>query len=613
MHKNIIQRWTTLFGKDPLETFLLITFLNLIVWYLIPIQLLVFYGIELKLDISLFNKFSVIVFLSSTSVLIILYLFLYWIPNKLIFKQSPPKLQSHIKGVLIFLISLVTLAGYVFPFIKTTGGMVDEINIPTNWLNVIIVIALSGLITFFYYNKVAKKIIKIIFITFYLVTIPGGIINMVQLYSAKIDNSENLRIATQLSSKTNLLVISFDGVTGSVVNDIFNTNHEIQSKFKDFIHYSNVISTSPATRASMITELFGNIDMRNFSETEVGVIDKMPLENHIINKDIGKGVSASTYGEYNLFNIHRSTQLENIAPENVLSKNNEIFTLYGSEMSRLFTGKISGQIYPWITVKLLRPLFNFIAQNDPYQNHKGQTWDKKYLFNDGDYKALINNLYIDEGTDTLILKYFHFGHTHFPVDFDKSGHYRSDDEIWHKKNQNYLGLYNQTYYALRQFADLIRKLKELNIYDNTFLVFKSDHGNPLFYFDHYPDNLKINGHNLWGYSRYRPMLMIKDIGREEQSMASLPNLVSLGDLANTISTRFYQVSENSDSYPGINLLGDLDPSKSPNIYLNVVKDSLSNHHYDTHLIIKLDRSKSNSFVDLLKLHDTVRISNDSVQ
>ncbi len=561
--KNKIFGWTALFNEDPLKSICLITVLSLIVWYLIPIQLLVFFGEELKLDISLFNKISIIIFVFFTSVLILLYLFLYWVSNKFICKKSPLKFQSVANGMIIFAISWVTLSGYMFPFIKTTGGMVDEINIPTNWLNVIIVFFISGFITYFYYIKEARKIMTIIFITFYLVTIPGGIINMVNLYSVKNDNSENLRLASQLSSNTNLLVISFDGITGAVVDDIFKNDHEIQSEFQDFIYYDNVISTSPATRASMITELFGNIDMRNFSDNEIGVIEEMPLDNHLMNIDDGKDVSITTYGEYNLFNNNRGTKLNNIAPENIISKINEILALFGSEMSRLLTGRISGYYYPSITVRFVRPLHKLIGVKDPYLNHKGPSWDKKYLFNDRDYSTLIDDLHISGGADTLVIKYFHFGHTHFPVDFDKNGQYRSDEEAWHKSNQNYMGLYNQTYYALSQFVDLIEKLKDLKVYDNTFLVFKSDHGNPVFYFNSYPNNLKINEHKDWGYSRYRPMLMIKDIGREKLVMVNISNLVSLGDLANTISTRFQQNSDNSDIYPGLNLLEEIDTSKSP--------------------------------------------------
>lgn len=606
-----IHWWTKFLKGGPSSTIGMLIILNLVVWYLIPIQLLVFYGVDLKLDISLFNKVSAIIFIFFNTILILLYLFLYWITKKF----TPLKLlkfQSIVSKVIIFVFSWVTLAGYIFPFIKTTGGMVDEINIPTNWINVTIVIITSGLITYLYKNINVRKIITIIFLTFYLVTIPAGVMNMVHLYSIGNNNSENLQIASQLSSETNLLVISFDGISGCVVEDIFTNEPEIQSEFKEFFHYSNVISTSPGTRASMITELFGNIDMRNFSDNEKGVINELPLDTLLMNLDEGKRVSISTYGEYNLFNTNRETKLDNIAPRSIISKNDENLTLYGSEMSRLFTGRLYGYFYPRITSKVITPIFKLIAIEDPFLYHVGQSWDKKYLYNDRDYHTLIDNMHISEGTDTLVIKYFHFAHTHFPVDFDKNGQYKSDDEDWYSSNQNYLGLYNQTYYALNQFIDLIKKLKELKIYDKTLLVFKSDHGNPVIYFTRYPNNLKINEHDLWGYTRYRPFLMIKDISIQSSSMVDIKNLVSLGDLAPTISTRFKQKPINNYIYPGLNLLKNIDPSTSPYIYLNIVKDTKSNHHYISHDIIEIDRRMSNSFIELLNKQESVKLSNDSI-
>lgn len=606
MHKNKFFKWSSLFNEGRIGTIFMIFVLSIIVWYLIPIQLLVFYGEELKIDISLFNKISSIIFVFFTSVLILIYLFLYWITNKFIFKKSPLKFQRGANAVIIFAICWVTLSGYIFPLIKTTGGMVDEINIPTNWFNFVIVFIISGFITYFYHNKVAGKIILIIFLTFYLVTIPGGIINMVNLYAAKNDNIENLRKASQLSSHANLLVMSFDGLQGNIVDDIFINEPELQSEFKDFLYFDNVVSNAPATFSSIVTELFGNIDMRNFSDTEKGVLAKLPIDNLFMNMDVVKGVSVSTFGRYNFFN-NRGLKLNNIAPKYILQRSNEILTLYSSEMSRLFTGKISG----YFIIKVIRQPFKLLAIEDPYINHYGYNWDKSFLYHNRDYNTLIDNLHVGDVTDTLVIKYFHFVHTHWPVDFDKNGKYKSNDETWYKSNQNYMGFYNQTYYALSQFVDLINKLKELKVFDNTFLVLKSDHGLPTSYFNSYPFNLRFNEHVAFGYSRYRPMLMIKDIGREDSVMVNIPNLVSLGDLAHTISTRFKQDLDNSDFYPGLNLLEEIDSPLLPYIFMNIVKDSLSNYEYDNHVIIKIDRRISNSFLDLLKLQESVRLSTDS--
>ena len=97
----------------------------------------------------------------------------------------------------------------------------------------------------------------------------------------------------------------------------------------------------------------------------------------------------------------------------------------------------------------------------------------------------------------------HFLHTHFPVDLDENCKYRSDSAEWFNNNQNYQGLVNETHCALQQTANFIDKLKELNLYDKTTFVVKSDHGATADYFSDAPDDnildgIQFNGNALWG-------------------------------------------------------------------------------------------------------------------
>ena len=53
------------------------------------------------------------------------------------------------------------------------------------------------------------------------------------------------------------------------------------------------------------------------------------------------------------------------------------------------------------------------------------------------------------------------------------------------------------------------KLKENGVYNNTTIIFKSDHGKPIGYHKNKYMNMKINN-NLWGAGRYNSFFMIKN-------------------------------------------------------------------------------------------------------
>ena len=102
-----------------------------------------------------------------------------------------------------------------------------------------------------------------------------------------------------------------------------------------------------------------------------------------------------------------------------------------------------------------------------YLSHIKTIFNRKNGFNDfkqaeiKEYTRWVDDIHIVE-KDTLTIKYLHFNHTHFPITFDRNGKDQLINQSWIAKNQNYLGTYNQTYFALKQFITLINKLKEDN-------------------------------------------------------------------------------------------------------------------------------------------------------
>ena len=217
-----------------------------------------------------------------------------------------------------------------------------------------------------------------------------------------------------------------------------------------------------------------------------------------------------------------------------------------------------------------------------------------------EFNRWVNNLNTNNN-DTLALKYFHFVHTHFPIRFDENGVIQSQKNDWMASNQNEMGVRNQTIFALNQFIEFTEKLKEIDAYNKSLIILKSDHGKPTTYFNSSPLNRKINGNGLWGYSRYEPLLMIKDMNMSRDSMKISNNLVTLNDLSSTINSSVLPNDTTLASSNGINLLEEsIDLSASRNIYINFVSDSTSNFKFDTHETHTFDRTSVKNLLDILE-------------
>jgi hypothetical protein len=68
--------------------------------------------------------------------------------------------------------------------------------------------------------------------------------------------------------KTNLIVFSFDGISGPIINDAVIKDAEVSSNLKDFTLFRNTISHSPATYSSIFNEFFGSYNWKTIADTE---------------------------------------------------------------------------------------------------------------------------------------------------------------------------------------------------------------------------------------------------------------------------------------------------------------------------------------------------------
>jgi hypothetical protein len=179
----------------------------------------------------------------------------------------------------------------------------------------------------------------------------------------------------------------------------------------------------------------------------------------------------------------------------------------------------------------------------------------------------------------------HLTFTHFPVDFDENCEFRSNDALWYKHNQNEEGTNAELTCAIEVFITFLEKLKKLNIYDNSLVIFKSDHGKPVKYFSTPPNNLKMNNNELWGYNRYRPTLMVKGAGTANNKVVFRSELVLLNDIART-TCEASALNIKCDKIEGVNLLSEKLDNDRP-YFLYVPKNKESTFRFSTHISVKV--------------------------
>jgi hypothetical protein len=489
------------------------------------------------------------------------------------------KLRWVASGVMYFLIFWVSISGFILP-LAGKAGMDSAVDLPTNDLNLILVCAAALVLTLLAYTKL-KPAVQV----FVLILVGTSIVSAsASLYQA---GSLFSRLSS-VSSNDNVVVLSLDGLAGVVAKQVFEEHPELKMDFNDFTFYENAVALSPATSASIRSELYGNIDFRKLSLVSDELRVKLADRANSIRREQSASSDVMTYGAYSSFNDRLSdmsfpgTLIENDYKE----ISSTALNFYPHIVARIATP--SGA--KWLDPKLreLQNLYLQGANADRVLKHEGAAWDAQNTLQSNELVALTESLHVVD--DKRTVRYFHFLHTHFPVDFDEKCQYRSDDAEWFANNQNLQGLLKETECALRQTAGYLNKLKALGVYDKTVFVVKSDHGAPANYFDEDPEGVVFNNHPVWGYNRYRPLLMIKPRANENTPMVYSDELASLSDLARTLCLHS-PGKPACDEYTGLDLLNPAVQDTGSQLYLDVVKDQKSSYEYDTQITVTVPRQK----------------------
>jgi hypothetical protein len=506
----------------------------------------------------------------------------------LVFHFSELKVVSRL--FVVFLFSWVVLSGFLFPLVQS-DGMIDASKTVIHNRNLVLVAFLSATMSLFVLTKLIY--VPIIFCT---IVISTSFISSFSVFSEAFSRPESSVTLEFLdvSKERNIFVISFDGVPGTVVKNVLKDFPELAAAFKDFVFFNNAVSQAPATHASIRSELFGNRNYHDIGSTNREVDTSLATDGLLLNNVR----DSFTYGSYNNYNLSSENRIVPLSFVQVSEREIVDQHLYWMELliSRIGTPLLVGALKKGGVYETIKEHVG--SSNDPdcdlvqkLDRYAGPAWKRGYIRHIQDYYEIVESL--DATKKGLSIRYMHFLHSHYPVDFDQQSVFRGDDHAWHRANQNYKGLYNQCIGELSQFKMFLDKLRKLEIYNNSLIVFKSDHGKPALYYDFYPNDVQINDNEMWGVDRYMPLLMIKDFKSNKKQIEYNSDLVTLADLAKTLCNAAQVEDVDCDSFPGLNLLGDYSFQDSTKIYIEAVTtDPDSSFHFDTQQTIELRRNKS---------------------
>ncbi len=525
----------------------------------------------------------IIIFSFSYILLTFAFYFIFWLLNR--------PLKKYFICLTEFFFHFILFAGLLFPTSKSME-MIDATVIFVDQINFLVVFILSSFILLLSHSRFIK-ILNIFLLSFCVVMIINAFYGFLLLYSPS-SSTQNKSIF-KLGSSKNIFVISFDGIPREVLLDL------IKSKqgFDDFVAYKNVISSSPDTLGSTLASLYGNHDFKKLNKDHILLNDVDLLTNFLPNH----GFNVSTYGPYSIgFKNQTNTFFHKGLKEYkspIISKFSDIIDFYHNIIARIGAKYALNE---FIKIKrfingLLTKFFSFpnieklYFPNNTFVELVDFQFDKTYVLTKFDYDAYLENIKISNKKN--VAHFLHFSYTHFPVRFDSNCQYRGGDKVWFYNHQNENGVKGEVNCALKGMQKFILKLKALNIYDKSLIVFKSDHGKPGWYYKPNKYNFfKIREHRLWGYDRYTPFLLIKNFNRRAKCLTSNKEPVMLDDLAKTLCLAAAP-KESCERYNGFNLLSkNLHIPKSADSFIFIVKDKSSTFRFNTHETLHLKRRKN---------------------
>jgi len=444
-----------------------------------------------------------------------------------------PKIKKKILLISNFILIWVFFIGYFFPITGEHDPFLSSLF--SIRLRYIILLKIVIILVFFLIIE-KKNLINLLrkFILFYIS------INLIFIfYNFALNYEKNFFPKINVFGEKNLIVLSLDGISGKEITYKIQEDDEFRKELQDFKLYNNVTSAWPATVNSLNAEL----------NSKVLEINDQNLSKNILND---KKFNTIVYGNYKHFvneekrkvirghfkDYGRSYKLNSFFQKVTVGT----IPRWGSPiLLSIFQNKI---FYSEIYKRILDIISFDIGKNDNPYNSGIHT---KYMVHMKEFDNIFNQTKLDPNIKNVIRMY-HFSFSHWPIKFnEKCEEVKSLDLKITEEERTAVNCLS------KKIKYFIKKLKENQIYNNSFIVIKSDHGKPNGYYDEFPLKLRINESRYWGLGRYKTFIMIKNIDEFNSEFEIITKYVFLHDLAKTYCSFFYKETICDTKYIGNNL------------------------------------------------------------
>ena len=320
-----------------------------------------------------------------------------------------------------------------------------------------------------------------------------------------------------------------------------NDNFLISKKLNDFVFFNKFISASQATHSNIIFEVYGN-KLKNYSKkTEDEYIKELkPNPNNLFNFIKRNNINTNFYGRYNkLLEKDELLDFKNLtlSEEIILSFHRFIIP----SLERLFTYKLAF-------------FYNKYVGNMYY-------WENRQSLKQ--FERFNQSIYESGYTEDVVMNIGHWFFTK-PIILNK------DCQFVKNLPQNVSQMIGVGKCSMKLLEKFINILKDKGIYENSIIIFKSDTGIDSTYYPKSEIYSRSKNNSIYGYSIYRPFLMVKTLNTNKLSEIN-ESIISTFDLTNYYCNELKKLIINQPKKNSCESLGNEDLYKA--LYLNKTTSS----------------------------------------
>jgi hypothetical protein len=370
-----------------------------------------------------------------------------------------------------FLFFFVVIAGFFFP-VSVSGGMIDPRDFPVNQTNLLLALSISVFLAYLASGTHRGALYTGVFIFVLLNTTVS--VHQLLFSERNYSNQKAITALHNISSEKNIFVVSFDGLSGSATRDVLSQDLPLSKDLAGFRVFDHVATSSPATSASTAASLYGNTNFKAFYSSINQLWDSSPtdlLTNYLQNS----GWHVSTYGAYGMNFSVSDRRIKSASLNSVTA-----VELINYTIARIFTSKFllsrdrAEKFEKYLVgIEIVKPGSDLTLQ-EKISISNSPWWKSDLATTMIDFRRYLSDLRV--GTTKPVAHFLHFTFTHFPVEFDRNCNFLGHETEWFESRQNRFGVEEESVCALKKFSELIEKLKSLNVYKKSMIIFKSDHG-----------------------------------------------------------------------------------------------------------------------------------------